>query len=541
LSSDIEFRSDESYTFNKILNGQSVFLKYWILGEPLINEIKYSITNLPGSKEGISTSIPSGCNIGIYGDIDKERKEAAVEALKFIASKEVQREYLKARQLISAIYSLYYEKEVCETSDCGMFINMQPLNDPVYSIKNIKKFTGFRNYIYDYLYSDDDDQIIMDQVIKKIIDLTKVYQISLDTTYSNVGLISAILILVFVLFMLMSLIALFRENFSPFFRYLSIDFWIISVIGSVITLCILFTYFGKITKINCFMYSLIQSLGISFTFVPILYKLIIKFPAVNRISVWVKKYKYIFFFFFIILDIIWNSLFLIEPYEVFDIIVDDGQNFQICKAVSTLCKVIIILKWIYIFIILFILVFFIFIEWNIRVFHYDLKFFVTVIYIDILAFIFIICFNYIKINNYIQYYLVHMCLYFAIAISNYICIFGFRLFLGFAKKTNVKVQFINRINKGFIENDGSELKGNSQSIAHSTCINDNDIITETNYLSTNTTNNGECNNISNHSNNNTISDGSVQHSHSSRTKVFSKLIDYHKNADSIYQSNIIPE
>jgi len=537
----MEFQSDESYTFNKIMNGQSVFLKYWILGEPLINEIKYGITNLPGSKEGVSTSIPSGCNIGIYGKIDEEKKEAAINALKFIASKEVQREYLKARQLISAINSLYYDREVCENSDCDMFINMQPLNDPVYSLRNVKKFENFKNYIYDYLY-DDDNIITVDEVIKNIIDITKIYQISLDTTYSNVGLISAIVIIVLILFMLISLIALFRENFNPFFKYLSVDFWIISVIGSIVILCILFTYFGEITTTKCFMYSLIQSLGFSLTFVPIMYKLIVKFPTANQISTWVKKFKYIFLSFFIILDIIWNSLLYIKSFKIDEIIVNGGKNFKICKAESTLTKVILMIKWVYIFIMLFILVFLIFIEWNIRVFHYDLKFFVTVIYIDILAFIFVICFNYIKVYNYITYYLIHLCIYFSIGISNYICIFGFRLFLGFARKTNVKVQFINKINKGFIEDDGSDLKGSrSQSIAHSTCINENDILTNSNYISTNNTNNMESYNHSNHSNNNTISEVSVQQSQSSRSKVFSKLVDYHNNADSIYNSNIVAD
>ncbi|KAL6618458.1 periplasmic binding protein-like II [Neocallimastix californiae] len=528
LSSDEEFRSNEGYTMDKIIHGNSIFLKYWILGEPIINEIPYIITNLPGSKEGISTSIPSGCNIGIYGKIEEEKIEAAVTALKFISSKEVQREYLKRRLVISAINSLYDEKEVCEVSDCELFKNMQPANNPNFSLNNNKEeLTYIRKYIYKYLYKD----ATIDEVIKNIIDITKIYVISLDTTYSYVGLISSILILVSIIFMLILLIPLFRENFNPFFKYFSTDFWIISVFGSIAILCIPFTYFGEITKMNCYLRSLIQSLGISLTFIPILYNLVEKFPNQNQLSIWVKKYKYRFLFFFIILDIIWNSLLLIEPYKIEEVKVEDGQNFKICISMSTLCKVIVILKWIYIFILFFIEIFLIFIEWNIQVFHYELKFFVTVIYIDILFMLFIICFTFVLIQNYVEYYLVHFIIHFIIAITNYILIYGFRLLFAFLRKKDVKIQFINTINKEFIEKDGLELKKNSPStFIQSSCINeDNDINIESNYFSTANINNGNSNNTFNSEN--------EDHSRLSRSKMLLKIIDYHYNADSMYFSN----
>jgi len=175
LSSNEEFRSDEAYTYNKILNGQSIFLKFWILGEPLVNYIVYNITNLPGSKNGISTSIPSGFNIGISKDIDEERIDETIIAFKYFSSKDIQKRFLKNRQLITAIKSLYKDEEICKDADCELFLNMQPLSDPFFTLKDKGNYPiKFRNYIYEYLYGDMTPQ----EVSKKILDIERIYNIN---------------------------------------------------------------------------------------------------------------------------------------------------------------------------------------------------------------------------------------------------------------------------------------------------------------------------------------------------------------------------
>jgi len=393
LSSDEEFLSDEMYAISRLFDGKTIFVKYWILNDLLLNMINYNMTNLPGVKEGISSSVPAGFNIGLNKNISDEKLEGALTALEFLSSEEIQKKYLKKRELVSAINSLYYDEDVCKYADCDLFINMQPYSNPPFSFKDDPINTNkFRHYVHNFLYGN----MTAEEVSKKIIDITKVYNISLDKTNSGIiGLVSTIIISVTVLLMFLSLTVLFKENFHPFFKFLSIDFWIFSVIGSISMLCLSFTHYGNITEKKCFLKSLIHSLGYSLTLVPVLYKLITKFPEENGISKWVKKYKYIFFLFFIALDIIWNSLLLITPYTVEEVIIDDGQNFQKCKAESTTCKLIMIVKWIYILIMLLALALLIFIEWNIRSIHSDLLLIVSIIYIDILGLLIIIVFNYI--------------------------------------------------------------------------------------------------------------------------------------------------
>ena len=522
--------------------GKFIFFKYWILNEPLINFLDYNITRLPGSKEGISTSIPSGFNIGIDNNISEEKIDAAITALLFLSSKDIQKRYLERRKLISAINSLYYDEEVCKVADCELFINMQPLSDPFFTIKDGGSYsTKYRKYVYDFLYGDLTPQ----QVQNKILDIEKVHFISLDTTDSYLGLIITILVSTIALLMLLSLLFLFRENFNPFFKFLTIDYWIFTVIGCIFILCLLFFYFGEITYIKCYLYSLIQSLGYSLTLIPILYKLIVKFPEINKISRWVKKHKYTFFLFFIILDNILNALLLIEPYSVEKIIVEDGQNFEICKAKSTICKLIVIFKWVYIAIIFLILVFLIFIEWNIKAINYDLTFIMSAFYIDILAFFILIGLYHTNINNINLYYIINLIINFIVAISNYIFIFGYRLVLGFARKTNVRIQTINKINNSFIEKDGKELNSNAQDSAQTSCYSKNMSFSDSNCYTTNNNNEYNNNNLSfvnrsgeNMPSSNKRSKETMSSSHF-RSSVFTKIMNYHNNADAYHNSNDI--
>ncbi|ORX50629.1 periplasmic binding protein-like II [Piromyces finnis] len=437
ISSDSEFRSEEMYSLQKLFNGKSIFIKYWILNDPYISNIPYSISNIPGLIEGVSTTVETGFNIGIYKRIDVERIDAAIIALKYIGSKDIQTEYFRKRQLITAIKALYDDEDTCKDADCKLFKNMQPINDTTYLLKREESYSAnYRNYIYEFLYGNKTAQ----EISQKIIDLTKIYQISINTSDSYIGLISIIVISTIAILMFFSLIALFKENFDPFFTFLSTDFWILSVIGTILILCIPFTNFGNITNTNCFTLILI----------PILYKLIVKYPTENIISKLIKK------------NIAWNGLLLIEPYSVEEVYADNGKNYEICKAKTTLNKVFVTLKWSYIAFIILLILLFIFIEWNIESTYYDLRFFISVVYIDIIGHILIICFNYIKIKNYILYYSISGCVYLIISISNYMLIYGFRLILAFIKKKNIRVELINKINKGFIENDDSEWKSKSR-------------------------------------------------------------------------------
>ena len=147
----MEFLSDEKYTTSNFESGQGLFLKFWIVSEPFLQFLPYYMTALPGSKEGISTSIPIGFNAGIAKNISKEKLDAAIMAVKYISSEYIQKEYFKKHELVSAIPSIYNDKEVCDVADCTLFKQMQPLNDPFFTLKGKGKGSyseNFRKYIF---------------------------------------------------------------------------------------------------------------------------------------------------------------------------------------------------------------------------------------------------------------------------------------------------------------------------------------------------------------------------------------------------------
>ncbi|OUM58658.1 hypothetical protein PIROE2DRAFT_16015 [Piromyces sp. E2] len=385
ISSDEIFRLDENYSLSKIFDGQSIFLKFWILDGKILDNIPYKMTILPGSKEGISSSIVSGINIGVSNNVNNEKLKAIVTALEFIMSKEIQKEYLSNRQLISGIKSLYYDEEVCNEIDCELFKILQPIKDPFITLKRQNSYSiDFKDCIYNFLYGND----TAEEVSQKIIDLTKIYYI-----------------------------------------------------------------------------------------------------------------------------------------------ITEGQNYQICKPTNTLCQLIIILKWIYIIFIILILLLLIFIEWNNNSIHYDLLFFTSVLYIDILVIPIFITFNYIHIYNYISYYIIHVCTYFITALSNYMFIYGFRLFLAFGKKQNIRIQYIEKISKGFIVSY-TETKKNSTKLQSTVDYKKSNInyigiqnINQTSSISEENSNGLEKTSISEENSNGL----EKTFSPNNRSSIFLKIIDYHYN------------
>jgi len=69
----------------------------------------YKAIRIPGNKEGISGTIVSPYNIAINNYLDNENHKAAVAVIKYMTSKEVQRENL-IHGLYSGIPSLYDEE-----------------------------------------------------------------------------------------------------------------------------------------------------------------------------------------------------------------------------------------------------------------------------------------------------------------------------------------------------------------------------------------------------------------------------------------------
>ena len=428
------------------MDGKFIFLKYFLVSEPLINMIQsfHHLSILPGINEGISGTTVDGNNMGIIKNIAENKKEAALEVLKFFTSKEYQRNKFILKKTITVIKDLWYDEEVCKNELCDVLKNSQIIIEPEF-IKNRKDdaWKKYQSSIYQYLFENQ----TMDETLKQIYDVTKIYHIDLSTNNTYVGLICFIYIIIVSVLMLLSLIFIFKENFQPFFSFLPDDLWIITVIGTVLILCSQFFSYGPVSKLKCHLLPLSLSIGFTFNVCPILYVLIIQFPEYNKISKWVNNHRILFLLFNILIDIcLWSTL-LINPYTKEKIFNENGEIFEICKFNGEYS---IIIMLIYKIVVMTLMLLLIFVEWNISVIMYDLRFIVAALYIDILSIFIIYIFYLIKLKNYVLYFIFKIFIATVVSLSNYIFLYGFRILLGFTRKQNLKIQFINNINENFI-------------------------------------------------------------------------------------------
>jgi len=457
---------------------------------------------MPGNVEGVSGSILSGFNVGIIKYIKDENKDKAITAVKYITSKEVLRKFLMRREVIPGILSLYDEEEVCEEADCELFKSLQPIGKPSNISNNFDEYSkNFRDYIYEYLYEDEDPLV----VLKKVQDLTKIYNISLKTGETVVGVVYFIIIIVLSTLMLLSLIFVFMEKYVPFFGFVSPDLWILIVFGLIIILFVSPTFLGEVKPLKCHLEIFLLSIGFTLTFIPIVYKLLINFPEENFISKWICRKKFFFIFIFTLIDVILNGFLLINRFTVKDINITNGQNFQICENKNLFNKFILFLNATIKMIVLVALLLLIFIEWNIQITIYDVRFIVISIYINILTTILYIIFKALKIKNYISYFLIYSSILIIFSVTNYIFIFGFRIIIAFLKRNDSKLDIVKKINDNFIN-------GISMSSKIISTQNKSDSF-QNSQISSNTINNSE--------------------KATGKLKIISKIITYHYSTENV--------
>jgi len=434
--------------------GQFVFLKYWFVGNPVFDQLIHwlYLTKLPGIKEGISGTSIFGNNIGIIRNITDDKREASLEVLKYFIIKEKLKESFKNRLGGIAVDELLDEEELCKDGICDIFKNAQFTVGPQnlrYKPENYRK--RYQKYIYQYLFNENKT---LEETLKHINDITKVYYVSLRTEDSYVGLIFVIYTLVISVLMLLSLIVLFKDNFHPFFTFLSDDFWIITVLGSILILWIPYISFGEVQSIKCHLRPLYYTIGFTLSVCPTIHKLVTLFPEENKIIRCIVKHKYLFLIFNIIIDILLCSISLLNPYTSQYILVENGESFEKCKFNGIYSIIILI---VYKLLIVLLMLFLIFVEWNISTIIYDIKFIVVALYVDILFIILIFVFYFINIKNYKIYFILQTVTTYTISMVNYVFLYGYRVFLGFIRKRDIKLQFINNINEKFI-NTESQLK-----------------------------------------------------------------------------------
>jgi len=512
IASDEIFSSNENFTFNKLMIGDdSIFLSYWIIGSPLFKKFctpKFNLSRLPGLKEGISGSYIRGTNIGIPIGLEEDRKNAAIEVYKYISSLDFQRKMFANETIISGVSELLNDKEICSSYDiCDIVKEIEFTGEPDF-VKTKKDYAKrYQKYIYKYLY----ENYTMEETLKQIFDISKFYSVSINSMDTYAGLIYFVVFILLSVLMLTSLVFLFRENFNPFFLFLPTDFWILTILGSILLLSIPLTNLGRVTAFKCHLKIFMMTIGISLSISPTLFKLIIQFPETNKLSSWIKKHRCVFIISKLLLDILVYSASLIKPYSAKPIYVEDGESFEICDYKGGYSVIVIV---IYKFLILLLLVLLIFSEWNISATLYNMRFIVSALYIDILSVILVYIFHLISVKQYVQYFLIQVVVPIFISVSNYTCLYGFLLLLAFFRKQNIKVQFIKRINDQFINYETQ--------LARSISTNSNN--KNSSYYA------GEKSEDNSENNKNSTSE---HNSSTQKSNLLTKIIDYHYAKESI--------
>jgi len=350
-----------------------------------------------------------------------QKKEAALTVLSFLVSKEMQKKMVMNKYTYSGIQNLYDDEEVCSTINCDFFKSMQLVSRP--KEKYYDDYSKqFRNYIYGYLYEDKP----LPEMLQNIVNINKIYCVTIDTSDTVLGLIAFILIVSLTAVYIVSIIFLFMKKYEKKFRFFPKKIWILIIIGQIIIMNCNLLDFG-IFELKKFRWKMtLYFIGFSFTFIPIVTRLIINFPQENKFSGWVTRNSYTFMTTFILSYWVIIFSFLYMPFRPIYVEGSDGKNFTYFKfEIMTYFWVgsVLTVKFGLITAILF----FGFIEWNIVKTHYDIKFLLVTIYFDLISTVVIFLNLGLEIKDYKYQYFVQTYAYMSLSLINYIFIYGYRI------------------------------------------------------------------------------------------------------------------
>jgi len=197
------FRAPDNLAVESIFfKGDALFVRYFFNPHIPI----YKASALPGQTEGVSGSIVIPYNLGINKYIDEERKKAAVEFLKYVTSKEVQKEYIIKNSMISALTELYDDEEVCNVIECNVVKDAYPFS----FMDNDEKLFGDDNYhikyrdiMFDYIYNNK----TLSEVTKTLDDITLTKGTDASTSNgTNTRIMSSISFFLSLIFILWQLV-----------------------------------------------------------------------------------------------------------------------------------------------------------------------------------------------------------------------------------------------------------------------------------------------------------------------------------------------
>jgi len=414
----MEYFYNTDLIYDNFDSGNSLFIKYWY--SQYVTSL-YSVSPIPGWKEGITGSIASTYNIAI--NKYSENIEDAINVIKFLTSYDYQKNSLINEEIFTARHSMYDDEEVCEIADCSLFKKIIPFNviETVDEITDVDVyFKKFKEYVLSYVTSNS----TLEETLKNIEDMTKFYQISISTEDSYYGLVLFIFYSIMSTIMVSSLVFLFIKKYSQHFNLFPKRFWIISVIGCLLILNSILTIYGKVSVMKCHLRAILLSLGIILNIIPIFYKLISNFPEQNDFSYWINNHKYYFLLTIMGICLGLNSLSGFSSYHITNIKLEKGESFQICQMINPLGKVILILTGFYEFFILLTMLILIFLEWSIEETIFEIKFFLSTTFMNVLLRILYYLLTSLNINNYIGRAIIMSSNILILALSNFILFYG---------------------------------------------------------------------------------------------------------------------
>jgi len=413
----------EDQLISIILNGgNALFIRYfYIMHDPM-----FKATALPGRKEGVSGTVVISTNIAVNKYINEDKKKAAAEFLKFLASKESQKKYIINNNLYSGVMDLYDDEEVCSIRECDVVKDAYPfsfMNNDIKLFGDDNYHINYRENMFDYIYRDKPVSV----VLKKIEDITKIYKLSLKTKDSSSGLIIFIIYLSFVLWMISSLIFIFIKKFESRFMFLSNKLWIITTLGSLTLISSLLTLYGDVTNASCHLKITLINVGFVLSIYPSLNTLIINFPENNKISFWFKKCKYISLLITMIFTATLNGIFAMVSYDSREITMSDKRLYKKCIMNNKFGNAFYYVIQFYNILVIVISLILIFMEWNIKETSLDVKYLATAMFMDILSLIIFNIIDKITFKNYVIYNVLLAVTILIFAVLNHLFIYFIRI------------------------------------------------------------------------------------------------------------------
>lgn len=375
--------------------------------------------------------------------MDMRKLKSAVEVVKYLTSREMQKNLVLQQMIISGMTSLYDDEEICSSIKyCDVYKGAQPIEKPINKTKNFLEYTDqFSNYFFDFLYGNE----TAENALKNIDNITKIHYVTISLEKNFVGSLILIFFSITIFLMIASLLILNIEKFKDFFSFLTKPSWYLVITGIIFILSSGFSKLGMVSNFKCHISEALIYIGFSFIYIPILGKLIIYFPENNKISVWINNNKCKFILIFNFISFMLNLIYIIYSYDIEDIIVIKGENYQKCKMNSLFGKIIYLSIIVYNCVIIISLLLLIFIEWNLKETHYNIRFTVSSLYINIISIFIFYIFDNISLKNYIAYFEMYEIFIFITSILNYLLLYGIRIMLPILKVKNKETEIIDKI------------------------------------------------------------------------------------------------